>query len=104
MACFRIYCGYNTYHKAATFVGFVMQVSVRELKNHLSEYLHRVEEGENIQVERRHVPVARLVPISCSGLTRMAGTVWNGKQAQGGRFRPTIIGKSVAERVLEDRG
>jgi len=33
-----------------------MQVSVRELKDHLSEYLHRVEAGEDIQVERRHVP------------------------------------------------
>jgi len=81
-----------------------MQVSVRELKNHLSEYLHRVEEGENIQVERRNVPVARLVPVSCTKLTRMPGVIWNGKQAQGGRSRPVITGKSVAERVLEDRG
>jgi len=81
-----------------------MQVSVRELKNHLSEYLHRVEEGENIQVERRNVPVARLVPVSCTKLTRMPGVTWNGKQAQGGRSRPVITGKSVAERVLEDRG
>ncbi len=81
-----------------------MQVSVRELKNHLSEYLHRVEEGENFQVERRNVPVARLVPVPCTKLTRMPGVTWNGKQAQGGRSRPVIAGKSVAERVLEDRG
>jgi len=81
-----------------------MQVSVRELKNHLSEYLHRVEEGENIQVERHHVPVAKLVPVPCAGLTRMQGVIWNGKKAQGGQSRPVITGRSVAERVLEDRG
>jgi len=81
-----------------------MQVSVRELKNHLSEYLHRVEKGEDIQVERRNVPVARLVPIPCVGLTRMPGVIWSGEKARGGQSRPVITGKSVAERVLEDRG
>jgi len=81
-----------------------MQVSIRELKNHLSEYLHRVEAGEDIQVERRHVPVARLTPVACVGLTGMQGVFWNGKRATGGQSRPVIAGKSVAERVLEDRG
>lgn len=81
-----------------------MRVSVRELKNHLSEYLHRVEKGEDIQVERRNVPVARLVPVPYVALTRMPGVVWNGNKAKGGRSRPVITGKSVAERVLEDRG
>jgi len=79
-------------------------VSVRELKNHLSEYLHRVEKGENIQVIRRNVPVAILIPVPCAGLTRMQGVTWNGKQAQGGRSRPMITGRSVADLVLEDRG
>lgn len=81
-----------------------MQVSVRELKDHLSEYLHRVEEGENIQVARHNVLVARLIPVPCNGLTRMQEVIWNGKQARGGESRPVITGRSVAERVLEDRG
>jgi len=80
-----------------------MQVSVRELKNHLSEYLHRVEGGENIQVARHNMPVARLIPVPKIGLTRIPGATWNGKKATGGRFLPVISGKSVAERVLEDR-
>lgn len=80
-----------------------MQVSVRELKNHLSEYLHRVEQGEDIQVARRNVPVARLTPIPHIALTRMPGVSWNGRKAKGGRSRPMISGKSTAERVLEDR-
>jgi len=81
-----------------------MQVSVRELKNHLSEYLHRVEGGENIQVARHNVPVANLIPVPNVGLARMQGVSWNGKKATGGRSLPVISGKSVAERVLEDRG
>jgi len=81
-----------------------MQVSVRELKNHLSEYLHRVEAGENIQVARRKVPIAVLAPIPCTRLTRMPGVRWNGNQAQGGQSQPVIRGKTVAERILEDRG
>ena len=80
-----------------------MRVSVRELKNHLSEYLRRVEGGEDIQVERHNLPVARLVSMPYSGITRMADVEWNGKKARGGQSRPTISGKSVAERVLEDR-
>ena len=81
----------------------MMRVSVRELKNHLSEYLHRVEEGEDIQVSRRNVPVARLTPIRRVTLTRMPGVSWNGRKAKGGRSRPVISGKSAADRVLEDR-
>jgi len=81
-----------------------MQVSVRELKNHLSKYLDRVAAGESIQVERRSIPVAQLIPIGGAELTRMPEVTWNGKKAKGGQSRPIIAGKSVAERVLEDRG
>ncbi len=80
----------------------MMQVSVRELKNHLSEYLHRVEQGEDIQVARRNVPVARLTPIPRIALTRMPGTSWSGIKAKGGRSRPVISGKGTADRVLEE--
>jgi len=82
----------------------MMQVSVRELKNHLSEYLHRVEQGEDIQVARHNEPVARLTSIPRTALTRMPGVSWNGLKAKGGQSRPVISGKSVADRVLEDRG
>jgi len=81
-----------------------MQVSVRELKNHLSEYLHRVEQGEDIQVARHNELVARLTSIPCTALTHMPGVSWNGIKAKGGQSRPVISGKSVADRVLDDRG
>jgi prevent-host-death family protein len=36
------------------------EVGVRELHDRLSEYLHRVEEGQEVLVTRRGRPVARL--------------------------------------------
>jgi prevent-host-death family protein len=39
-----------------------MNVGVRELKQHLSEYLRRVADGEVIQVTDRGVPVALITP------------------------------------------
>jgi prevent-host-death family protein len=37
--------------------------NVAELKNRLGEYLARVQEGQEIEVRKRNVPIARLVPI-----------------------------------------
>jgi len=37
-----------------------MQVSVRELKNHLSEYLKRASNGEDVTVTSHGRPIARL--------------------------------------------
>lgn len=39
-----------------------MEVSVRELKNRLSEYLRRTQAGEEIVIASRGRPVGRLVP------------------------------------------
>jgi prevent-host-death family protein len=39
-----------------------MTVSVRELRSRLSEYLRRVEEGEELTITRLGRPVGRLVP------------------------------------------
>lgn len=41
-----------------------MDVGVRELKQHLSEYLRRVAAGETLQVTDRGVPVARITPVT----------------------------------------
>jgi len=37
--------------------------NVAELKNRISEYLAAVEKGEEIEVTKRNVPIARIVPI-----------------------------------------
>lgn len=39
------------------------QVSVRELRQHLSRYLRRVEKGEHLVVTERRRPVAMLGPL-----------------------------------------
>ena len=86
-----------------------MQVSVRELKNHLSKYLHMVSKGEPIIVTSHYVPLARLLPIPQSSdeniqqLLQIEGVTWNGKKPKGGTNRPKIKGKTVSEYVLEDR-
>jgi prevent-host-death family protein len=40
-----------------------MNVGVRELKQHLSEYLRRVGAGETLQITDRGVPVALITPV-----------------------------------------
>ncbi|HUF97533.1 MAG TPA: type II toxin-antitoxin system prevent-host-death family antitoxin [Ilumatobacter sp.] len=44
-----------------------MDVGVRELKQHLSEYLERVASGETIRVTDRGTPKALLSPIQPNG-------------------------------------
>lgn len=82
-----------------------MQVSVRDLKNHLSKYLHKVQDGEQIIVASHHVPIAKLLPIPKANqlISQMEGLSWNGKKPLGGKRRPIITGKTVSDYVLEDR-
>ena len=37
--------------------------NIAELKNRISEFVSAVENGEEIEVRRRNVPIARIVPI-----------------------------------------
>lgn len=38
--------------------------NIAEFKNHLSSYLDAVEAGEEVEVRKRNVPVARVIPIA----------------------------------------
>ncbi len=54
--------------------------NIAELKNRLSEFLALVEKGEEIEVRKRNVPIARVVPITRKRVNRTrigcgAGTV-----------------------------
>jgi prevent-host-death family protein len=40
-----------------------MEVGVRELRNHLSRYLHRVRDGDEVVVTDRGRAIARVVPV-----------------------------------------
>ncbi len=39
------------------------EVTVADLKAHLSHYLRAAQQGDEIVVKNRHIPVARLVPL-----------------------------------------
>ena len=86
-----------------------MQVSIRELKNNLSKYLHVTTSGEPIIVTSHNKPVAKITPIPQSAnermqkLMRIEGIVWSSKKPHGGKTRPVIQGKTVSEYVLEER-
>ncbi|MEK7405058.1 MAG: type II toxin-antitoxin system prevent-host-death family antitoxin [Acidobacteriota bacterium] len=45
----------------------MLNVSVAELRGHLSSYLKRVRRGEEIVIRQRNVAVARLAPLPESG-------------------------------------
>ena len=86
-----------------------MEISIRELRAHLSRYLEMVSRGELIVVTHRRTPVARLSAIAGGKKTALGGLVasglvtWNGRKPAGGRLMPEIKGETAAERVLEDR-
>lgn len=85
-------------------------VGVRELKNGLSRYLKRVQEGEEIVVTERGRSVARLVPVNGSNLKeelqpllREGAIRWDGGKPRGAKKRPVVRGKILSEMILEDR-
>jgi len=87
-----------------------MKVSVGELKNNLSRYLHHLEKGQSIIVTSHQVPLARLVPIFQSKnkelqtLIEIEGIHWNGKKPTGFKDGPRLPGNTTSDYVIEDRG
>ena len=91
-----------------------MKISVRELKDRLSENLRLVRSGHSIVVTSHRKPIARLSPVlseSVRGTERLIAeglATWNGKKPRGaGRAGPVKLrgsGPTVADMVLADRG
>ncbi|HEX9636749.1 MAG TPA: type II toxin-antitoxin system prevent-host-death family antitoxin [Acidobacteriota bacterium] len=86
------------------------QTGVKELKDHLSEYLRRVRKGERVTITDRGEPIAALVPAQEGEEVRWAWKLaekhlvaWSGGRPQGALKAPKVRGKSAAEIVLEDR-
>ena len=90
------------------------QVSVRDLKTHLSEWLGRVQAGEVVEVTSHRKPIARITAVnpaestSSSPLQKAidAGLIsWNGQKPN---LPPPVKlrgkGKLLSEIVIEDRG
>ena len=95
-----------------------MKVSVRELKNHLSEYLRRVQAGEDMIITSRGRPIAWLAPTvdkrgqepDHNQLLRRLQSIPDVRMGEGGKPKgaPNPIKikpgqKTLAEIVLEDR-
>ena len=85
-------------------------VGIRELKNQLSKYLKRVQDGEDLTVTDRGRPVALIShPASVhpdrysKELILRGAARWGGGKPTGGRRPPRIKGQSVAQAVIEDR-
>ena len=84
-----------------------MQVSVHELKNNLSEYLHQVLEGAVLIVTSHKKNIARILPFeeSRSPLQNLLDTQqvsWNGKKPKGSNIKNPSQ-KLVSQKILEDR-
>ena len=85
-----------------------MDISIRDLKAHLSEYLQRVEAGATIVVKNRQRTVARIIPehaaplIDC--MRSIPGISWAGGKPRGMKApKPVSGGRQVSDIVLEDR-
>lgn len=87
-----------------------MEVSVREFKSHLSSYLARVRDGEELVVTSHKHPVARVIGLTASphpGLAAMLASgqaEWHGGKPAGARIKLVPQGKSLSDMVIEDRG
>ena len=53
---------------AAIFMAMIIKANIADLKDRLSEYLKRVEEGDEISVCKRNVPIARIGPAPEGGV------------------------------------
>jgi len=91
-----------------------MNVAVRELKDHLSEYLNRASAGEEVVVTSHGKPIARLAPLMADDseeavIERLRAQPWV-RPGKGGKLRPVTnpaVWKpgegTISDLVLEDR-
>jgi prevent-host-death family protein len=87
----------------------VWTVGVRELKNHLSRHLKRVQAGSRVVVTERGRAIATLAPLDArdaawaDALVAAGRAHWNGGKPAGARRPARIDGGRAAAAVLEDR-
>ena len=88
----------------------MIRAGVRNVKDHLSEYLRRVRRGERVTITDRGRPVAQIVGIEegadaevAWGLVREGVGDWGGGKPRGLVDAPHVPGRRAEEIVLEDR-
>jgi prevent-host-death family protein len=83
-----------------------MEVGVRELRNHLSRYLHRVRDGHEVVVTDRGRAIARVVPIGAERvLDRLIaeGIVTPARQPKRRATKPIRTKGTVSDLVGDQR-
>lgn len=74
-----------------------LSIGAFEAKTHLSALLERVQGGESVQITRRGVPVARLVPVRAAGAAPRKALVEEvGRFGKGRRLGRPSIRKLIA--------
>lgn len=87
-----------------------IRVGIRELKNKLSEYMHRVKSGETIIVTEHGRTIGQILPVQPSITERIQSMVnggqadWNGNKLPSYQPQVTNISeKLLSDLIIEDR-
>jgi prevent-host-death family protein len=87
-----------------------MQVSIRELKAHLSQYVVQAQAGQLIELTSHRKVVARIVGVPPTNNTAVARLLasgaasWHGGKPEGASLALQAGGKLMSAMVQEDRG
>ena len=88
----------------------MIRAGVRDVKDHLSDYLRRVRQGQRVTITDRGRPIAELVGLEQQGGTEEAWKLvrqgigdWGGGKPRGLAAPPRVPGRRAEEIVLEDR-
>jgi len=85
-----------------------MQVSVREFKAHLSQYLSKAQAGQQFEITSHRKVVAKVIGVSTDTglncLTINGAATWSGGKPSGSSLKLASKGTSLSQMVIEDRG
>jgi prevent-host-death family protein len=87
-----------------------MQVSMRELKSHLAQYIKQARAGQAVEVTSHRKVVARLSGVPHTGdspvsrLLTSGAAVWQGGKPTGAALVLQTQGTLVSQMALDDRG
>jgi len=78
--------------------------TIREVQHKLARIIREVESGEEFQILRRKLPVARLLPVRKSAVETAADWSGHEKEIAAIFHRAPVLGKPLDEIVAEGRG
>ncbi len=87
-----------------------MEVTMREFKSHLAQYISKAQSGELIELTSHRKVVARLAGVlppdgtAASRLLAAGAATWQGGKPTGATLAVAPKGTPVSRMVLDDRG